>query len=94
MYGKKRRKVPLYIYLLRKLGSHAFSVIPVRRTTMNNTDHVEMWHIRHSTPNMNTAHSKRRQYYRWLARGNIRKCLPPSDTHSEARWQHYTHVHE
>ena len=66
VYGNKRRRVPLYIYLLRKLGTHAFSVIPVRRTTVSNTDHVEIWHIRHATPNMNTAHTKRRQYYRWL----------------------------
>ena len=60
VYGNKRRRVPLDIYLLRKLGTHAFAVIPVRRTTVSHTDHVEIGHIRHATPNMNTTHTKRR----------------------------------
>ena len=85
VYGNKRRLVPLFIYLLRKLGTHAFWVVPVRRTTVSNTDHVEIWHIRNSVPNMNTNHTKRGQYYPWLARGNIRKCLPPTDIQSESR---------
>ena len=92
VYGNKRRRVPLFIYLLRKLSTNAFFVVPARRTTVSNTDHVEIWHIRHSVPIMNTNHTKRGQYYRWLARGNIRKCLPPTDIHSESRWKHYMNV--
>ena len=61
VYGNKRRRVPLFIYLLRKLGTHAFSVVPVRRTTVSSTDRVEIWHIHHSVPNMNTNHTKRGQ---------------------------------
>ena len=92
VYGRTRQKMPLYIHLLKKLGLSSFCVIPVKRTTVCNTDHTAIWHIRHSVPNMNTSHTKRKQYYRWLARGNIRHCLPAVDINSEKLWRHYSQV--
>ena len=92
IYGTKKRKVPMYTHLLRELGPHAFSIVPIRKTTTHNTDAVEIWHIRNVVSNMNTAHSKRKQYYRWLARGNIRKCMPVEHIRQEAVWHHYMQV--
>ena len=80
------------MHLLRKLGPHAFSIIPIRRTTPHNTDTVEIWHIRNVVANMNTAHSKHKQYYRWMARGNIRKCMSVEHIRHEAVWHHYMKV--
>ena len=61
VYAGKKRKVPLYIHLLWKLGPPAFSVIPMRRTPTYDTSRTVMWNIRHVTPNINTVHSRRRR---------------------------------
>ena len=92
IHGTKAKKIPMYAQLLRKLGPHTFSIIPIRRTTLHNTHTVEIWHVCNVLPNMNTPHSKRRQYYSWHQRGNIRNCMPVGRIRQKAVWHNYMQV--
>ena len=69
------------------LGPENFVVIPVRKSTRHALDALGSHFIRHEVPNFNDRKMRKKNYYRFLVRGDMLRKLANSELTNPKRWR-------
>ena len=82
---KGKLKGPTLLQVMHALGVENFVVVPVRRSTRLALDALETHFIRSEVPNLNDRRVRKKNYYRFLVRGDMMKKLAHSELVSPDR---------